>query len=224
MSEVIDSSLDIEWVFRTLIRADADYRAGKVSELTDEDFDSLEEYARRVQPDHPYFLKGVDDDSQALVESAEHYAPHPLTIHMGSQNKALNKAELDDWISNVEGQELFASLKQDGSSCEITYKKGKFTRALTRGDGLVGRDITQPASMIPNIPKELQHMGTLVVRGEIMLSTAGFIACNEALKAEGKEEFTAERNAAVAIYRTELNWRFAKHLHFVAFDVETVEE
>lgn len=86
--------------------------------------------------------------------------------------------------------------KFDGLSVELIYKNGKFTQAITRGDGRVGEDITANAKTIKNIPQKLKHPVDISVRGEIMMPKSVWKDLNKEREEEGEIPFANTRNAA----------------------------
>lgn len=220
-------NLSSEDLVELLTEANALYRDGQVSIMSDEEFDLLEESLRKVEPHNPYFSREIDDDFHTKVGAdSAHYAEIPLSIHMGSQNKALNSEEFDSWLDRVYdevGQNtiLHASHKEDGASVELTYRNGEYVLALTRGNGTIGRNITGPLNTVPSIPKNIEVVDkVVVVRGEILMTSAAFEEINKILVSIGREPFSSKRNAVPAIYRSEENWQFSKYLTFNAFDIE----
>lgn len=92
-------------------------------------------------------------------------------------------------------------LKIDGLHVLLTYAKGKLELAATRGDGVVGEDVTHTVRTIADIPETLKRPVDLVVEGEVYMSRAGFKRLNRARKEKGEPEFANPRNAAAGSVR-----------------------
>ena len=91
--------------------------------------------------------------------------------------------------------------KIDGLSVSLEYKNGKFVRGATRGNGLVGEDITENLMTIKHIPKELKEPVDIIVRGEVFIGKAEFEQMNEERQANEESLFANARNAAAGSLR-----------------------
>ncbi|MEK9160430.1 MAG: NAD-dependent DNA ligase LigA [Patescibacteria group bacterium] len=118
-----------------------------------------------------------------------------------------------------------AELKIDGLHVILTYVRGELVLAATRGDGIVGEDITHTVRMIESIPETLTRKVDLIVEGEIYLTKSGFKVLNTRRKKEGQPEFANPRNAAAGSVR-QLDPAVAKSRPLAAFlyDVERYSE
>ncbi|MFG2036724.1 NAD-dependent DNA ligase LigA [Dactylosporangium sp. NPDC048998] len=123
---------------------------------------------------------------------------------MLSLDNALDEPALDAWVERVERDagsppRYLCELKIDGLALNLTYEKGRLTRAATRGDGRTGEDITLNARTIREIPEHLAGDGVpdlLEVRGEVFFTLEGFQEVNAAQVAAGEQPFANPRNAA----------------------------
>ena len=97
--------------------------------------------------------------------------------------------------------EYFAELKLDGLSMELVYENGALVRALTRGDGLVGEDVTHNIKTIKSIPLKIKHKGILEVRGEVLIAKKDFLEMNAQYEEQGLPIFANPRNAAAGTVR-----------------------
>lgn len=184
--------------------------------MSDADYDQLELQLKELDPQHPLLTSVDDADNGYGIEQ-------PLTIPMGSQQKALSLDELTPWLNAMADDTLFVSEKLDGASCELTYDGGHFVQALTRGDGKIGVNVTEVALRVESIPKTIPDTAKLVVRGELMLRKSDLARLNTALEALGREPYQNVRNGAVALIKTLKNIELAHHLSFKAFDIMYVE-
>ena len=80
------------------------------------------------------------------------------------------------FLRKDEPVEYFAELKLDGLSMELIYENGQLVRALTRGDGVTGEDVTHNIKTISSIPQKIKHKSLLEVRGEVLIFKKDFIA------------------------------------------------
>lgn len=165
--------------------------------MTDAEFDALEEGIRGVAPDHPV-LKQVGIKVKSGTKVA---LPFPLL----STQKAMTKPELTGWADRLckvlkSGENTFfvGTEKLDGVSCLLTYVEGVLVQATTRGDGLVGQDITAKArSIVPPVlvSESLQIPPVVYVRGELVISFENFEKWNKLLESQGEEVAANPRNA-----------------------------
>ena len=120
--------------------------------------------------------------------------------------------ELNEVESFLHGKEFLAMAKMDGLTCSLLYENGKLVSAETRGDGVIGEDITHNAMVIKSIPKEIPYYGRIIIDGEIICKEDDF----EAFKGEYKNP----RNFAAGSIRLLDSRECAKrNLTFVAWDV-----
>lgn len=141
----------------------------------------------------------INASSLTIFKKVNHDYP------MLSLNKAYSLEEIQKFIDNIKKNTLAYSLfiepKIDGLSISLKYHNGKLIQALTRGDGLVGEDVTQNALQISDIPKEIDYKKDLEVRGEVYLSLSIFNELNNNLKLKGNIPFSNPRNAAAGTLR-----------------------
>lgn len=195
-----------------LTEANQAYRRGEEI-MTDAEYDALEDQLRMIQPDHP-FLRQVNDAEQYGREE-------PLTIPMGSQQKALTLPEMDPFYRATGEDEYFWSLKLDGMSAELTYEQDVLTKGLTRGDGKIGCNITEIVRSIPSVPRSLPATGhkRAIIRGEILMHEDKLEELNRRLVADGREPYRNTRNGTVGLVNTLKNLKYVDVLTFKAFNV-----
>ena len=117
-------------------------------------------------------------------------------------------------------QEYFTDIKMDGLACALHYQDGLFERAVTRGDGLVGEDVTMNVRTIENIPLRIEEPGHVEVRGEIVIFKDDFDALNARQKAAGEKPFANPRNlAAGSIRQLDPKIAASRKLRFMAYDL-----
>jgi len=158
-------------------------------------------YPELVTPDSPtQRVGGVALDKFAKVE---HISP------MLSLNDVFSRDEILEWqkrVIKLTGQvalDYYCELKIDGLSVMLTYVEGKFARAVTRGNGLVGEDVTANIRTISSVPMVLRRplKGRLDVRGEVFMSKRVFDEVNDKMSAEGLQTYANPRNLAAGSIR-----------------------
>ena len=180
--------------------ASRQYYNGLTSEFSDTEFDiklkELQEMEKKsgfIFPNSPTIRVG--SDLQKEFKKGEH--PKPMfTIENVYDDDGLIK-----WVEDIKekyGVNKFnVSIKYDGVSCELWYKNGVFEKALTRGDKLIGDDITENVKTIKNIPMVLPNApyGMVYIRGEILLPKSRLDAINSERINNGEQPFSNTRNA-----------------------------
>lgn len=129
---------------------------------------------------------------------------HPVALN--SLQDVFSLEELDDFLDKIIQQypetEFSLEPKIDGLSVALEYIDGRFVRGATRGDGMVGEDVTENLKTIRSIPMQLTGApARLIVRGEVFMPKKSFAALNERQEAEGKPLFANPRNAAAGSLR-----------------------
>lgn len=188
---------------RLRLYQDTYYKEGK-SLVTDSEYDRLTDRLMSLEKEHPEYAspssptRRVGSDLTADFPEVEH------TIPVLSLDKAYSKDEVLSFFSRSiekEGGELsfVAEEKIDGISMVLYYEDGILTRAVTRGNGAVGNDVTPNIVTIPSIPLELPEKIDLAVRGEVYLPKAEFERVNSALPED--ERAANPRNLAAGTVR-----------------------
>ncbi|MDR1444274.1 MAG: NAD-dependent DNA ligase LigA, partial [Treponema sp.] len=132
------------------------------AEISDAEFDRLWDELKTLDPDNP-LLKKAGADTVDGFPKAKHLIP------MGSQDKAANPAEFRDWAAKMNFPSYIVQYKLDGASLELQYNKGVLERALTRGDGISGDEITPNACRMAGVIAELDIPFTGGIRGEVVM-------------------------------------------------------
>ena len=151
----------------TLIKKHQDLYYNGMPELSDADFDLLWDELRLLDPTNALFTSVPKDESDGF-KKARHIIP------MGSQEKAANNEAFLNWASNHRYEQYLVQYKLDGASLELQYENGRLTKAITRGDGVVGDDITVNAIKMQGVIKEIKgsngkSLFTGAVRGEVIM-------------------------------------------------------
>ncbi len=191
------------------------YHALDAPEIPDADYDALVRELRQIETDHPELATGDSPTRQVgsappgLFDEVRHRVP------MMSLDNAFTEAELDAWADrlrrllpdvDLESLDFSCEPKVDGVAMSLTYVDGRLTQAATRGDGVVGEDVTANVATVRDVPKRLRpsagpYPHHLEVRGEIYMPTADFAAMNERQLAAGERTFVNPRNSAAGSLR-----------------------
>lgn len=174
-------------------------------EIGDEDFDMLMHELERLESAHPEMYdpnsptQRVGSDINSEFSQVAHKYP------MLSLANTYNEADVREWYESVsrslEGEpfEVCCEQKYDGLSISLTYEKGRLVRAVTRGDGVVGDDVTANVKTIRSIPLVLGEGGypdEFEIRGEVLMPWAVFEQLNKEREVAGEPLFANPRNAA----------------------------
>ena len=176
--------------------------------ITDAAFDKLLKELQALEAKHPELL---EPDSPSLGIGggfATTFDQHDHIEKMMSLDNVFDADELGAWFDRVEKEssspEYLCELKVDGLAINLLYENGQLTRALTRGNGVTGEDVTLNVKTIKGLPHTLsgKKVPSLIeVRGEVFLPVAAFNQLNEELEEAGKPLFANPRNCAAGSLR-----------------------
>ncbi len=172
--------------------------------ISDYEFDKKLKQLQELEDKNPEFFDENSPTQRVGGTTTKNFATVKHDYRMYSLDNSYSKEDLLDWetrIQKVLGDvplEYTCELKYDGASISITYENGKLVRAVTRGDGFQGDDVTNNIKTIKSIP--LQLKGTFPekfdIRGEIILPFAGFEKMNQELIEIGETPYSNPRNTA----------------------------
>ena len=167
--------------------------------VSDAEYDSLMQELELLEAKHPELITG-DSPTQRVNGSVNAvFSPVEHLDRMWSLDNAFNTEELTAWANRVGTTGFLCELKIDGLAINLRYIKGRLVSAATRGDGVVGEDVTENVRTIKQIPEVLKgsgHPDVVEIRGEIFFGVADFAKLNAGLVAEGKAPFANPRNSA----------------------------
>jgi DNA ligase (NAD+) len=146
-----------------LIRAYQDSYYNGEAEISDGEFDALWDELKALKPDSPALAR-IGADGTDGFPKARHLMP------MGSQEKAANPEEFRAWAAKIAPPSFVVQYKLDGASLELQYEGGELRRALTRGDGIIGDDITRNALRMGGVLARLDIPFSGGVRGEVIMT------------------------------------------------------
>lgn len=206
--------------------------------ISDSEYDKLYRELLELEQLFPELVKQdsptqrVGDDLITGFQKVEH------SSQMLSLDNAFDFDELkafDQRVKQLTNQDFdyFAEMKIDGLAIVLRYEDGLLVQAATRGDGMVGEDVTENVRAIAAIPLRLRESVTAEIRGEIYLPKESFVQLNEERESEGKDTFANPRNAAAGTLRNlnpkitasrNLNGFFYTLMNPEEYGVETQEE
>jgi len=184
-------------------------------EIGDDDYDSLLDELRQIEEEHPE-LQTPDSPTQRVaggMRPSEKFSEIRHAEPMLSLANAKSAEEFRAWENRLHNRlrqldiepgdlRFVSEPKIDGLAISLTYEDGAFTRGATRGDGVVGEDVTQNIRTIRAIPMRIDDaLGLIEVRGEVYLPRSAFEELNEKRSAAGQAAFANPRNAAAGSLR-----------------------
>ena len=184
------------------------YYAQDKPTISDGEFDSLLIELKKLEAAHPEF-KLADSPSDLVGGGfATHFQQSDHIEKMASLDNVFDNDELISWFERVAktstSNTWLCEVKVDGLAINLLYEKGKLTKALTRGNGVTGEDVTLNIRTIKTIPHELKGKNlpdVLEVRGEVFFPIEAFNEFNDQQEELGKERFANPRNAAAGSLR-----------------------
>ena len=177
--------------------------------ISDMEYDGLLRKLKEMEKEYPALLEIDVSPTEKIGGTASNkFSKVEHKVPMLSLSNTYNIAEIEDFDKRVkkiinfsEKIEYILELKLDGLSISLIYENGNLTRAVTRGDGKIGEDVTENIMEIESIPKKLKEPISLEVRGEIILPIKNFNKINEEREENGEEVFANPRNAASGTIR-----------------------
>ena len=176
--------------------------------ITDAEFDKLWKELVSLEAKYPQYKLADSPTSDVGGGFATHFQQHDHIEKMMSLDNVFDNDELDTWFDRIEKtgakNTWLCEVKVDGLAINLLYEKGKLTRALTRGNGTTGEDVTLNIKTIKSVPTELNGNNLpdlLEVRGEVFFPIKAFDDLNDSLEEAGKARFANPRNAAAGSLR-----------------------
>jgi DNA ligase (NAD+) len=195
-----------------LHQASYDYYVLDRPTISDIEYDRLFRELQGLEQQHPSLRTADSPTMRVGAEPASALAKHTHLVPMISLGNAFNEQELDDWeerIARLVGDDArragyVAELKIDGTAISLTYRDGVLVMGATRGNGVVGEDVTANLRTLRDIPLRLHGEDIpplLEIRGEVYYPFSGFEKMNAERVAAGEAVFANPRNAAAGSLR-----------------------
>ena len=172
--------------------------------ISDYDFDIKLKQLQELEDQHPEFFDANSPTQRVGGEITKNFETVTHKTRMYSLSNSYSKEDLLDWEKRVEkilgtdNVEYTCELKYDGASINLTYENGQLIKAVTRGDGFQGDNVTANIKTIRSIPLQLKNnfIANFEIRGEIILPLDGFEKMNEARVEAGDDPYMNPRNTA----------------------------
>lgn len=189
--------------------------------------DSLKHELSQLEEQFPELITPDSPTQRVAGKPLDKFQKVTHKERMISLADVFSEQEIEDWITRnqklIPGgkiEEFFTDIKMDGLACALIYEDGLLKQGVTRGDGLVGEDVTMNVRTIENIPLKISEMGHVEVRGEIILFKKDFENLQARQRELGEKEFANPRNLAAGTIR-QLDPKIAasRPLKFIAYDL-----
>ncbi|HSX47266.1 MAG TPA: NAD-dependent DNA ligase LigA [Patescibacteria group bacterium] len=197
--------------------------------------DSLKHELTQIETEFPELITPDSPSQRVAGQPAKGFKTVEHSTRMLSLNDVFDEDELMAWQQRITkllpthlNLEYFVDLKMDGFACALVYEDGYLIKGITRGDGLVGEDVTSNVRTIESIPLSLKHFpkysnflkGRTEIRGEIVMFKNDFAKLNESRKKAGLPLFANPRNTAAGTIR-QLDPKLVqgRPLNFRAYDL-----
>jgi DNA ligase (NAD+) len=176
--------------------------------ITDAEFDKLWNKLVALEQKYPQYKLESSPTLEVGGGFSTSFSQHDHIEKMMSLDNVFDKSELDNWFDRIGKTEVkntwLCEVKVDGLAINLLYENGRLTRALTRGNGTTGEDVTLNIKTIKSVPIELTGKNIpsqLEVRGEVFFPLKAFDELNDSLAEAGKPRFANPRNAAAGSLR-----------------------
>lgn len=196
--------------------------------------DSLKHELSQLEMEYPELVTPDSPTQRVAGKALDKFTKVTHRTRMISLADVFNDEEIAAWTERMQkalpgvSNEYLCDIKMDGLACSLVYQDGVLQQAVTRGDGLVGEDVTMNVRTIKNVPLRLRGnqkfaaflRGRTEIRGEIVMYKQDFARLNEQREKAGEPLFKNPRNlAAGTIRQLDPQLVAARPLHFVGYDI-----
>ncbi len=198
-------------------------------EISDYEYDNLMKELIKIEEENPQIKRADSPSSRVGGKPLDKFTQITHKIPMLSLSNAYSDKDLKDFDKKVreladDSVEYVVEFKIDGLSVGLTYKNGVFEKGATRGNGVVGEDITENLRTVKTIPLKINDTEEVVVRGEVYISKQNFEKINELQEEQGLQLFANPRNLAAGTLRQLDSKLTAKRpLDIFIFNLEYIE-
>ncbi len=202
-------------------------------EISDFEYDMLMVELRNLEKEYPEFQSKDSLTQKVGGHVKEGFAKVTHEVPLQSLQDVFSIEEVEEWVEKIEQKAKENEIKDvryvvetkiDGLSSALEYRDGKFVRGATRGNGLVGEDVTENLKTVKTIPQEIKDKINITVRGEVFISKKDFEQMNQEREENEEELFANARNAAAGSLRQLDSKITAKRpLDIYIFNVQKIE-
>jgi DNA ligase (NAD+) len=198
-------------------------------EISEEALDSLKKELFDLEQEFPDLITPDSPTQRVGGEPLKKFAKVEHPSRMLSLNDAFSLDDMEEWIARLEridpkaiNKGFYCELKIDGLAMELWYRDGNLAIGATRGNGVIGEDVTQNLKTIDAIPLTIDNRREFIVRGEVFLPKKEFERVNKEQAAAGKATYANPRNLAAGAVR-QLNPKItaSRRLDSYAYDIVT---
>jgi DNA ligase (NAD+) len=210
VAESVDVRSRIESLREQIRYHNRRYHIEDAPEISDAEYDALYAELESMEAEHPELVTPDSPTQRVGGEPLEGFEEVRHTVPMLSLANARKTEDLREWDARVrrllgpdEEPRYVTELKIDGLAVSLRYENGRYVRGATRGNGMVGEDVTQNMQTVRAIPDRLDDEPPEVLepRGEVFMTLENFEELNRRQEAEGKPPFANPRNAAAGAIR-----------------------
>lgn len=190
---------------KQLERYAREYYIDDAPTVTDQEYDILSRQLKELEDKHPELYDPNSPTQRIIGTVLPGFEKVQHTARMLSLSDIFNKQELEEFVARIKKDvpdaRFVVECKYDGLAMSLTYENGRFMRAVTRGDGYVGEDVTAAVRTIRSIPMTIPETGHVEVRGEVYMPKKSFDTLNELQTVLHLPLFANPRNAAAGTIR-----------------------
>ncbi|HVX47917.1 MAG TPA: NAD-dependent DNA ligase LigA [Candidatus Saccharimonadales bacterium] len=202
--------------------------------VSDAVYDGLMRELKQIEEQYPELITPDSPTQRVGGKPLDKFTKVRHSSRMLSLNDVFSREDVEAWVKRTEKlmpgrkHEYFCDIKMDGLACALVYEDGEFQRAVTRGDGLVGEDVTMNVRTIKSVPLHLRRdekykeflTGRTEIRGEIIMYKKDFEWLNHQREAAGQPVYANPRNlSAGTIRQLDPKLTAARPLRFKAYDL-----
>lgn len=173
--------------------------------VSDQEYDRLMQELMTLEEKHPEMYDANSPSQRIIGQVLEGFEKVRHDSQMLSLGNVFNYEEIEEFVTRIQGSvkdaEFVVECKYDGLAMSLIYENGSFVRAVTRGDGLVGEDVSANIKTIQSIPMHIPERRHVEVRGEVYMPKKSFEELNERQKKNNQALFANPRNAAAGSIR-----------------------
>jgi DNA ligase (NAD+) len=230
-----DAALRLAKLVTQLAKYSYEYYVLDNTSVSDAVYDGLVRELKKLEAEYPELVSPDSPTQRVGGQALEQFQKVEHSTRMIGLNDVFSREDVEAWVKRTEKlipghhAEYTAEIKMDGLACALIYQDGVLERAVTRGDGLIGEDVTSNVRTIKSVPLRLRAgsngqvdftVGRTEIRGEIIMLKSEFEKLNKAREAAGLPVFANPRNLAAGTIR-QLDPRLVaeRPLQFRAYDL-----